>query len=84
MADETPAEDAPFLLWRSAAGKPEEVFARGTAHADGSLTVSWVPIGAVPDPRSIMLDELMEHLGHSGAGVSFRVELVETPSEGVE
>lgn len=83
MADATPAGDAPFLLWRSAGSKPEEVFARGTVHADGQLTVSWVPIGAVPDPRSINLADLVEHLGHSGPGISFRVEIVdETPPEG--
>lgn len=77
----TAPEGAPFKLWRQVHGKPEEVFAEGYVADDGGITVTSVVLGRPPEPGELTLDALMDHLGTSGPGVSFRVELVEPSDE---
>lgn len=78
----TAPEGAPFKLWRTTPGKPEQVFARGTVADDGAITVTWLALGRLPEPGELQLDALLEHLGTSGPGVSFRVELVDPGGDG--
>lgn len=79
MVDTDPT-GVPFKLWRSVLEQPEGLFAEGTVDDDGLLTVTWLALGKLPDPRSIALDDLLEHLQQAGPGV-FRVELAEPPGD---
>jgi hypothetical protein len=81
VADTDP-RGTPFKLWRSSPGNPEEVFAEGFVADDGALTVTMVLIGKLPRPRELNLDTMLEHLGNSGPGVSFRVELPDSEGDG--
>lgn len=77
MADDDSPTGVPFKLWRRVLDQPEGVFAEGTVDDAGLLTITWLAIGQLPDPGSIALDDLLEHLQSGGSGVTFRVELVE-------
>lgn len=75
MADDDSPTAVPFKLWRRVLSEPEALFAEGTVDELGMLTVTWLALGQLPDPGSIALDDLLEHLQTEGSGVTFRVEL---------